>query len=65
MKIMKRLLLAAALLAILCVSCRKVCRCYRYDGDIDEFDIDELDVSCESLEDQDFGTTYSLCERVF
>ncbi len=62
---MKRLMMVSAILTILFVSCGKVCRCYRYDGNVDEFDIDELEVSCESLEDQDFGTTYSLCERAF
>ena len=55
---------AMLFIVLLFVSCGKTCRCIRYDGVVDEFDIDELDVSCESLENQDYGTTYSLCERV-
>lgn len=64
---MKRLMAVLFLVALLCVSCGKTCRCYRYDGNVDEFSIDELNdlnTSCESLEDQNYGLTYSLCERV-
>ena len=64
---MKRLLVVSSLVALLCVSCGKTCRCYRYDGNVDEFDTEELNdlnTSCESLENQNYGLTYSLCERV-
>jgi len=52
---------------LLFVSCGKTCRCYRYDGNVDEFEMSELtekDMSCDGMEDYNFGLTYSLCERV-
>ena len=63
----KRLLMLLSLVAFMCVSCGKTCRCYRYDGNVDEFDIENLEnqgTSCEAQEDINFGLTYSLCERV-
>lgn len=64
---MKRLLLCALLVMLLCASCRKTCRCYRYDGNTDEFDVaelDELNTSCSEMEELNYGLTYSLCELV-
>ncbi len=49
------------------VSCGKTCRCYRYDGDADEFDIAQLEEegkTCVQMEQVDFGTTYSECSKV-
>ena len=43
------LIIAAALLAM---SCGKTCRCYRYDGNVDEFDMSQLEeeeTSCANL----------------
>lgn len=67
---MKKLLLFAALAVILlCTSCRKTCRCYAYDGNIYDFDMEylqEQDVSCSNMKYfVDNGLTYSMCERVF
>ena len=64
---MKRFFVFALLFAVLCVSCGKTCRCYRRDGNVDEFDMADLDaagISCEEKESINFGYTYSLCERV-
>lgn len=66
---MKRiaLILGIVAIAISFASCGKHCRCYRYDGNVDEFSIEELKekgTSCEMLEEVDYGTKYSLCERV-
>ena len=63
----KRLLLSMAIVALLFASCGKTCRCYRYDGNVDEFDMSELDANdetCEGKELINHGLTYSLCERV-
>lgn len=65
---MKKLTILIAVLLLLCTSCRKTCRCYRFDGDVDEFDMEDLNAegrTCESMENFDLGLTYSLCERVF
>ena len=66
---MKRLftLSSIALVACLFLSCGKTCRCYKYDGSIDEYDVDDLkkqERTCSDLEKEDMGLTYSLCERV-
>lgn len=48
-------------------SCNKTCRCYRYDGDVEEFSMEELQadsVSCVGMETVNFGLTYALCEKV-
>ncbi|MBP5189493.1 MAG: hypothetical protein J6031_01090 [Bacteroidales bacterium] len=55
------------LVTLLATSCGKTCRCYRYDGNVDEFDMNELKENketCEGKELINFGLTYSLCERV-
>ena len=57
-------LLAAILLMM--ASCTKKCRCYRYDGNVDEFtqeELNERDKSCTDMEEIDFGLVYSLCEK--
>lgn len=62
-------LFVIAFLAVLSFSsCMKTCRCYAYNGSVDEFDVDELSeqgYSCVQMENFDFGLKYSLCERVF
>lgn len=63
----KRLLISFSLVALLFVSCGKTCRCYRYDGNVDEFDVEELEANgttCQLMEETDFGLRYSLCEKV-
>jgi hypothetical protein len=63
----KRFLLCISLAVLLLASCGKTCRCYRYDGDVVEFDMAELeanDETCEGKELVNHGLTYSLCERV-
>lgn len=66
---MKRKFFCSMVLAalLLLMSCGKTCRCYRYDGNYEEFDVDELkeqNKSCSSLEDVNYGMLYSLCEKV-
>lgn len=66
---MKRpvILLFIVFAAFSLVSCGKTCRCYKYDGSIEEFDVDDLkkqERQCADLEQEDMGLTYSLCERV-
>ena len=63
----KRILILVSLFSVICISCGKTCRCYRYDGNVDEFDMEDLNtqgISCEGMEETDFGLRYSLCERV-
>lgn len=67
---MKRLLLFAALaVVLLCTSCKKTCRCYAYDGNIIDYDIEylqEQQISCSNYKYYyDNGLTYSMCERAF
>lgn len=66
---MKRtaILFLCLLAIILCSSCRKTCRCYRYDGAIEEFDREELkanETTCDALENDGLGLVYSICEYV-
>ncbi|MBQ3950305.1 MAG: hypothetical protein II661_07525 [Bacteroidales bacterium] len=64
---MKKLLIIFSVVAVLCTSCNKTCRCYRYDGNVDEFDeqeLEELGTSCQAKEEINFHLTYSLCEKV-
>lgn len=65
---MKIRILALGLMAMLLASsCGKTCRCYAYDGSVDEFDISELEANdevCEDKENINFGLKYSICERV-
>ncbi|MBP5328003.1 MAG: hypothetical protein J6Y98_08860 [Bacteroidales bacterium] len=64
---MKRLLLIAVLALLFFTSCKKTCRCYRYDGNVDEFSVEELDeqnTSCVDMEEINRHLTYSLCEKV-
>ncbi len=64
--VMKRLLLIAVLVLLVATSCNKTCRCYRYDGNVDEFSSEELkeqNTSCASMEDINRHLTYSLCEN--
>lgn len=65
----KYLPLLAILLLIACLNaCQKTCRCYHYNGDIIEYDVEELQeqgLSCIDMENINLGLTYSLCERVF
>ncbi len=67
-KTLSRLCCGAAIAALLLfASCGKTCRCYRYDGGVDEFDIDELDSQgkgCADMEQENSGRKYSYCERV-
>lgn len=66
MKYLKLAMVAVAVALFLC-SCGKTCRCYRYDGNVDEYTLDELDemnTNCTLMEDRDFGLVYSLCETV-
>ena len=68
MKTMKRLLFFSIMVLLLFASCRKTCRCYRYDGNTDEYNVDELTenhTSCSEMEELNYGLTYSLCELVF
>ena len=63
---MKKLLLIVVSLVLLLTACGKKCRCYRYDGNVDEFSLEELDqkeTTCAYLEQKDFGQYYSLCEK--
>ena len=67
-KRMKRIsaIFYVAMFALLATSCGKNCRCWRYDGGVDDFDIDDLPgeySNCEDVEKLNFGLTYSLCER--
>ena len=63
----KKVLLSLAVVVTLFVSCGKTCRCYRYDGNVDEFDMEEIEAdstTCAGKELINFGLTYSLCETV-
>lgn len=63
----KKIYMLIIAVALLAMSCGKTCRCYRYDGNVDEFDMSQLEeeeTSCAELELIDFGLTYSLCEKV-
>ena len=65
--VLKKSIPAFALVAVLLASCGKTCRCYRYDGNVDEFSMAEIDAdstTCVGKEQIDFGLTYSLCETV-
>lgn len=65
---MKKCLIVIGVLALLCcTSCKKTCRCYRYDGSGAEFskeELDEMGYSCTGLEQINMGLTYSICEWV-
>ena len=64
---LKKIILSLSAVALLLVSCGKTCRCYRYDGNVDEFDMEEIkadSTTCAGKELIDFGLTYSLCETV-
>ena len=64
---LKKIILSISAVALLLVSCGKTCRCYRYDGNVDEFDMEEIkadSTTCAGKELIDFGLTYSLCETV-
>ncbi|MBP5548194.1 MAG: hypothetical protein J6X58_04810 [Bacteroidales bacterium] len=64
---MKKAAIVIFVFSLLAVSCGKTCRCYRYDGNVEEFDLEELEAqgtSCSYLENTNFGLTYSLCEKV-
>ena len=64
---MKKVAISLAIFSLLLVSCKKTCRCYRYDGNVDEFSLDDLsaqDKSCSDLESTNMGMLYSLCEKV-
>lgn len=65
---MKKLLIIVALLGTLCcTSCRKTCRCYGFDGSVDEYsreELSELGRTCSGMENINFGLTYSICEFV-
>jgi len=63
----KRMILVLAAAALFFASCGKTCRCYRYDGNVDEFDMEEIkadSTTCIGKENINFGLTYSLCETV-
>ena len=48
-------------------SCEMTCRCYHYNGTIDEYtaeELKELDYTCGQMKDIDLGLRYSLCEKV-
>ena len=63
----KTLYTIIAIALFLLSSCGKTCRCYRYDGNVEEFDVAQLekeDKTCTGLVNVDFGLTYSLCEKV-
>ena len=64
---MKKIAIPLLLIAILLMaSCGKKCRCYRYDGNVDEFTPEELsnyDRTCTGMEQFDFGEVYSICEK--
>lgn len=52
---------------LLLSGCKKTCRCYRYDGNVEEFSDDDLDsrnMSCAEMETFNLGNVYSLCEKV-
>lgn len=60
-------LLIVLLFSLFLTGCKKTCRCYRYDGNVDEFSEEELKdrgTACEELENYNNGTVYSLCEKV-
>lgn len=63
---MKKKIILLFVLGLLTVSCSKKCRCYRYDGNVDEFtdeELDKLDYSCTSMTQFDLGQRYSICEK--
>ncbi len=60
--------IAISIIALFFASCNKKCRCYRRDGDVVEFTMEELDernTTCALMENENFGLTYSLCEHVY
>lgn len=64
---MKKVLIIIVLAAFVFTACGKTCRCYRRDGNVDEFDMSELEeegFTCSEMEYINYGLTYSLCERV-
>lgn len=64
---MKKLAAVVIVSTLLLASCAKKCRCYRYDGNVDEFTPEELekyDRSCTGMEQFDLGEVYSICEKV-
>lgn len=65
---MKRVLLLGILLLILMGSCRRTCRCYRYDGNVDEFEQEDFEEygysTCSGMEYVNYGLTYLICEWV-
>lgn len=66
---MKKITIIAGifLLTMVATSCNKKCRCYRYDGNVDEFTAEELsryDRDCVGMEQFDLGEVYSICENV-
>lgn len=64
---MKKLAAVVLVSTLLLSSCAKKCRCYRYDGNVDEFTSEELekyDRSCTGMEQFDLGDVYSICEKV-
>lgn len=59
------LVLSAGILSL--SSCERTCRCYHYNGSVDEYtpeELEELDYSCAQMKDIDLGLRYSLCEKV-
>ena len=59
-------IIAILALLVFAASCDKKCRCYRYDGDVDEFtdeELEKLDYSCTGMEEFDLGVVYSICEE--
>lgn len=64
----KALILLSVVGSMSCASCERICRCYKYNGVVEEFSKEELDekgYSCVELEKNfNQGLTYSLCERV-
>lgn len=63
---MKKIILLVSALVLLFGSCSKKCRCYRYDGNVDEFtpeELNERDFTCEGMEQFDLGQVYSICEK--
>ena len=63
----KRLLAILFAVSLLAVSCKKTCRCYRYDGNVEEYSeeyLEQNNTTCAALEDIDFGLVNSLCEKV-
>ena len=62
-----RIVFLLCLMLLLFVGCKKKCRCYRYDGNVEEFTKEELDdrgTTCSGMEDFHDGNVYSLCEKI-